>query len=84
MMNKEEYSWLILQTLPARVKENHQLNMMAGQAKDIVSDCPLMKALWRDCHWVGGLPRPYAIEEESIAINCAWVNNYTYRLPHNI
>ena len=48
----------------------------AGQAKDKSSSPnPLVKALWRGCHWVWGPNHRRAIKEWSIVINHDWVHN---------
>ena len=71
---KKEYSWLIPHCKP-ELKENTSWNTV-GQAKDIASSPnPLVKALWRDRHWIRGLTRRRAIKGWSIAINRGWVTN---------
>ena len=73
MINKDEYSWLIL--LCARVNETNSWTTAAQANNKSSSPNPLVKVLRRGRHWVGGPNRRHAIKEWSIAINIDWVDN---------
>ena len=73
MINKDEYSWLIL--LCARVNENPYLNHGGPSQKHIVKPQPLVRVLRSGRHWVWGPNRRSAIKEWRIAINNDWVDN---------